>query len=248
MGEAGASDLGQYSDLGQDSDLGQYPRPAVAVDVAVMTVSEAGELGVLLHLRTGDRAGDWALPGRFLRERERLAQAVERTLAGKCGLPERALAGRTPRQLHVFDDPDRDDRGWVLSVAHLLALPIERLGPVVAADPRLAIAPIRGERTVLPNRQRHLPYGQDEIIARAHRELRTEYRQWPDPEHFLDADAFTLSELATVHFAVLGTEHWAIDTFRRKMSRQLRETGEVTSGGPGRPAAIYRRDPRATRA
>jgi ADP-ribose pyrophosphatase YjhB (NUDIX family) len=223
------------------SDLDQYPRPSVAVDVAVMTVTEPGELGVLLHRRTGDRAGIWALPGRFMRERERLADAVQRTLEEKCALPTRALAGRTPRQLHVFDDPDRDDRGWVLSVAHLLVLPIERLDDVVADHPGLTIAPIRDDRPVLPDRQRRLPYGQDEIIARAHAELRHEYRETPDPERFLDTETFTLSELGVVHFAVLGKEHWAIDTFRRKMSRQLRDTGEVTRGGPGRPAALFRR-------
>jgi ADP-ribose pyrophosphatase YjhB (NUDIX family) len=227
------------------SDLDAYPRPSVAIDVAVLTVTEAGELGVLLHRRTGDKAGTWALPGRFLRERERLAHAVERTLEEKCGLPARALAGRTPRQLNVFDDPDRDDRGWVLSVAHQLVLPIGRLEPVVAGDDGLTIAPIRGDRPVLPDRQRRLPYGQDEIIARAHAELRRAYRETPDPERFLDTDTFTLSELGVVHFAVLGKEHWAIDTFRRKMSRQLRDTGEVTRGGPGRPAALFRRSKRA---
>ena len=148
----------------------------------------------------------------------------------------------------MFDDPDRDDRGWVLSVAHLLVLPAERLDPVIDADDGLVVAPIRNDRLVLPDRQRHLPYGQDEIVARAHAELRSEYRDTPDPEHFIDADTFTLSELGLVHFAVLGREHWAIDTFRRKMARQLHDTGEVTRGGPGRPAAIYRRPrPRSAR-
>jgi ADP-ribose pyrophosphatase YjhB (NUDIX family) len=225
----------------RSSDLDQYPRPSVAVDVAVLTVTDAGELGVLVHQRTGDKAGAWALPGRFLRERERLADAVERTLEEKCGLPSRALAGRTPRQLHVFDDPQRDDRGWVLSVAHLLVLPFGRLEPVVAAHPGLTIAPIRNDRAVLPESQRRLPYGQDEIVHRAHEELRREYRETPDPERFLDTDTFTLSELGVVHFAVLGKDHWAIDTFRRKMSRQLRATSQEKRGGPGRPAALFRR-------
>ena len=194
-----------------------------------MTVTAAGELGVLLHRRTGDKAGTWALPGRFLRERERLAVAIERTLEEKCGLPARDITGRAPRQLHVFDDPDRDDRGWVLSVAHLLVLPIERLDPVVAEHPGLAIAPIRNDHAVLPDTQKQLPYGQDEIIAT------------PDPERVLATDTFTLSELGVVHFAVLGKENWAIDTFRRKMSRQLRETSAEKRGGPGRPAALFRR-------
>lgn len=223
------------------SDLSRYPRPNVAVDVAVMTITEAGELGVLVHRRTGDRADTWALPGRFLRERERLADAVTRTLEDKGHFTRSSLAGRVPRQLHVFDDPDRDDRGWVLSVAHLLVMPHERLAAVVATHDDLAIAPLRKGRPALPDRQRSLPFGQDEIVARAHDELRVLYRDTPDPEGFLDRDTFTLSELADVHFAVLGKEHWAIDTFRRKMSRQLRETGEQVRGGPGRPAAVFRR-------
>ena len=223
------------------SDLALFPRPSVAVDVAVLTMTEAGELSVLVHRRTGDRAGSWALPGRFLRERERLVDAVGKTVEEKCHLSPRALAGRRPRQLHVFDDPERDDRGWVLSIGHLLVMPRERLEPVVAEHDDLAIAPIRRGRAVLHGGQKSLPYGQDEIVTRAHDELRTLYTDKPDPERFIEADAFTLTELGEVHFAVLGKEHWSIDTFRRKMSRQLRETKELSRGGPGRPAALYRR-------
>lgn len=223
------------------SDLSEYPRPSVAVDVAVMTITESDELGVLVHRRTGDRANTWALPGRFLRQRERLAQAVTKTLEEKCHLSPASLAGRTPRQLHVFDDPDRDDRGWVLSVAHLLVLPRERLTTTLASHDDLAIAPILKGRAHLPDQQRELPFGQDEIVDRAHEELRELYRETPDPERFLDTDTFTLSELADIHFGVLGKEHWAIDTFRRKMARQLKDTGQVTKGGPGRPAAVFRR-------
>jgi len=224
-----------------ESDLALFPRPSVAVDVAVMTVTEAGELGVLIHRRTGDRAGTWALPGRFLRERERLEEAVAKTVEEKCHLSPRALAGRRPRQLHVFDDPERDDRGWVLSVGHLLVMPRERLEPVVAEHDDLVIAPLRRGRAVLPDGQKTLPYGQDEIVTRARDELRTLYMDKPDPERFIEADTFTLTDLGEVHFAVLGKEHWAIDTFRRKMSRQLRETDQYSRGGPGRPATLYRR-------
>jgi 8-oxo-dGTP diphosphatase len=223
------------------TDLDQYPRPSVAVDIAGMTVTDAGELAVLVHRRSGDKAGTWALPGRFLRERERLTQGVARTLEDKCGLDAKALAGRTPRQLHVFDDPNRDDRGWVLSVAHLLVLPIGNLAPAVSGNDAIALAPIRRGRALLPDGQKTLPFGQDEIVARAHAELRLEYRDVPDPERFIDSSTFTLSELADVHFAILGKEHWAIDTFRRKMSRQLSDTGEMTHGGPGRPATLFRR-------
>lgn len=222
------------------SDLEQYPRPSVAVDVVVATLTKRDELGVLLHRRTGDRAGEWALPGRMLRERETLTSAVARVLADKCHLPARALRGRTPRQLLVLDDPDRDDRGWVLSVAHWVALPREDLAPVVEAHDDLTIAPTKQGRVILPARQSRLPYGQAEIVRRAYEELRSAYAEVPDPAGLLGRDEFTLSELADVHFAVIGDD-WPIDTFRRKMSRQLDETGDVVQKGPGRPAAVFRR-------
>ena len=40
---------------------------------------------------------------------ETLADAVQRCLRDKLG-----VAGIRPHQLHVFDDPDRDDRDWVI--------------------------------------------------------------------------------------------------------------------------------------
>jgi len=223
-----------------DTDLTSFPRPSVAVDVAVMTARREGTLGVLLHRRSGDKAGEWALPGRFLRERERLSHAVAKTLSEKCGLPDRSLAGAGPRQLHVFDDPHRDDRGWVLSVAHMLALPYAELGQAVASRTDVRIVPIDDGTLHLPDRQRRLPYGQDEIVQRAVEELRWLYEQGPDPEGLLGSDAFTLSELRDVHAAVLG-EPWQIDTFRRRMQPLLLETGEQTAGGPGRPAALFRK-------
>lgn len=220
------------------SDLSSFPRPSVAVDVAVMTVLPEGELGLLLHRRIGDRAGEWALPGRFLRDRERLSHAVAAALSEKCDLPARSLAGAVPRQLHVFDDPARDNRGWVLSMAHLLGLPYLELAPAVTARPDLRLVVVKDGRLRLPDRQRQLPYGQDEIVLRAVEELRWRYEQGPDPEGLLGTDVFTLSELRDVHAAVLG-EAWQIDTFRRRMQPHLVETGEQTSGGPGRPAALF---------
>lgn len=222
------------------ADLSAFPRPSVAVDVAVITSPPFGPLAVLLHRRSGDRAGQWALPGRFLREHERLADAVATALADKCGLSHDILDGRTPRQLHVFDDPARDNRGWVLSVAHLLVLPRTELTSVLEGRGDLTLARVVEDRLVLPNRQRRLPYGQDEIVERAILELRRAYAEAPDPEGLIGREEFTLSELRGMHLAVLDRP-WQSDTFRRHMLPLLEETGEVTTGGPGRPAALYRR-------
>src|ERR1700712_4404747 len=98
--------------------LTDYPRPSVAVDVAVLTV-RSHELHVLV---VEHRLGGFALPGTFLHEGETLAMAAERALRSKAG-----LGGVDFRQLHVFDDPQRDDRGWVLSVGHVAGVPAQRI-------------------------------------------------------------------------------------------------------------------------
>ncbi len=220
-------------------DIGKYPAPHLAVDVAVMTVDPSGRLCVLLVRRRGDNEGTWALPGRFVRERQRLSEAVAVTLEEKCGLSPTVLQGRTPRQLHLFDDPNRDDRGWVMSMAHLLALPYERLAPAIEGSPDVSLAPIIQDRLSMP-KQRELPYGQDDIVDFALQEMRRLYAGTPDPEGIIAGSDFTLAQLHEIHVAVLDTD-WQIDTFRRHMIPQLQETGRRATGGVGRPAALYRR-------
>ena len=221
------------------SELSNYPAPHLAVDVAVMTVDEVGSLCVLLVRRSGDNAGSWALPGRFVRYEQRLAEAVAVTLEEKCGLSPAALRGRSPRQLHLFDDPKRDDRGWVMSMAHLLALPYERIASIVANSPDLILTPISGDRLIVPG-QRSLPYGQEAIVDFALQEMRRLYSESADPEGLIKEEEFTLAQLHEIHTAVLDTE-WQIDTFRRHMIPLLRDTGRRATGGVGRPAAMYAR-------
>jgi ADP-ribose pyrophosphatase YjhB (NUDIX family) len=210
--------------------LEDYPRPSVAVDTAVLTVEvdRRGDqrLAVLLVRRDGGHAdGVWALPGTFLHPGERLAGAVDRSLRDKAGID-----GLAPRQLHVFDDPARDERGWVLSIAHLAVAPYGWLAEAAAQSRvRLASAARPGS----------LPYDHREIVRRAVDELRRRYADAPDPDGLLPG-AFTLRELRRVHEAVAGHELQR-DTFRRAMQDRLVPTGGVSSSGPGRPAALFRR-------
>jgi ADP-ribose pyrophosphatase YjhB (NUDIX family) len=204
--------------------LEDYPRPSVAVDTAVLTVAD-GRLRVLLTLTNDAVRGDvegWRLPGTFLHEGETLAGAVLRSLRDKAG-----IEGLAPRQLHVFDEPDRDDRGWVLSVAHLDVVRSERL----EASGRTRLAPVDD----LPP----LPYGHGRIVANAVSALRADYERMPDPAGLLE-QPFTIRELRGVHEAVAG-ERLLPDTFRRSMLPQLAPTGEVARSGRGRPAELYRR-------
>ena len=213
--------------------LADYPRPSVAVDTALMTVIPASEgsparLGILLVRRppqSGGSLATWALPGTFLHEGETLAEAVRRSLEVKAG-----VTGREPQQLHVFDDPARDDRGWVLSVAHLDVLAfddLERLREL----PNTRIAP-------LPLRLR-LPYDHLAIIDLATERLRQEYRAHPDPRGLLH-ESFTIADLRAVHAAVAGRELQK-DTFRRLMIDELESLPAAAEGRRGRPAQLFGR-------
>ena len=202
--------------------LADYPRPSVAVDTAVLTLDP--ELGlVVLQVRRVTGTG-WALPGPFLHEGETLADAVDRSLRDKAN-----VRGLHPRQLHVFDDPHRDDRGWVLSVAHVEVVQAERLESRFAETTRLVPVGAPGR----------LPYDHVDIIARAVDHIRSHYADKPDPDRLL-GDEFTLRELRLAHEAVAGRELQR-DTFRRAMEPQLVATGNTTIGTRGRPAEMFRR-------
>jgi 8-oxo-dGTP diphosphatase len=195
----------------------------VAVDTALLTLDAAGADLLVLQVRRNDDTG-WALPGTFLHPGERLADAVDRSLREKAG-----VRGLRPRQLHVFDDPERDERGWVLSVAHLAVVRSGRLDARRADRTRLA-------STSRPGR---LPHDHAGIIALAVEDMRRRYALGPDPDGLL-ARGFTLRDLRRAHEAVAG-EPLQRDRFRRAMEPALTPTGEVATGVRGRPAELFRR-------
>jgi 8-oxo-dGTP diphosphatase len=214
--------------------LADYPHPSIAVDVALLTVTQDGRLAVLLHERKEHyEAGRWALPGTFVRMDETLRDAALRALREKVG-----ETGQEPRQLRVFDAVDRDNRGRVMSVAHVDLVPPGRLegttGTLLPIDPTT-------RQPVLPDRQGGLSFDHDQIVEAAVEWARDAYRERPDPRHLI-GEEFTLLELQRVHEAVLGRP-WQKDTFRRHMVQHLDETGGLSRGTVGKPARLFRRRP-----
>ena len=217
--------------------LADYPQPSVAVDTAVLTLAPRTNpaigappyrLSVLLVRQPEGVGGPrWALPGTFLHQGERLADAVTRSLTQKAG-----VTGGHPAQLAVFDDPHRDERGWVLSVAHLAVIPYAALAGVLLTEPdQVGLAPV--------SRPGPLPYDHTDIVRAAASELRRRYADRPDPERIL-GPRFTIRELHEVHEAIAGTTLQK-DTFRRAMEPHLEGTGTLSSGTVGRPSQRFRR-------
>jgi 8-oxo-dGTP diphosphatase len=225
--------------------LESYPRPGVTVDLAILTISGASDTTPELRLLVQDRhdPDGRALPGGFVRERWTVARTVADVLERKVGITPRE--GLSPRLLRLFDDPDRDDRTWVMSAAHALCL---RETDLFDAHGDLV--------RVLPDggleRQGPLLFDHDLIVAAAVEDLRERYEirhryvdVLPDPDGFLP-EPFTLHQLRKVHEAVVGDELHK-DNFNRRMKPFLAPVvhdGEVllSSHLRGRPATLYRKE------
>src|SRR5690606_34031320 len=163
--------------------------------------------------------GALALPGGFVLPGERLAAAARRELAEETGV-------RPPghlEQLRTYGPLDRDPRGPVLSVAYLLLAPefgVVHAGSDAGGAAWHPVEPLLGA-------------GPDDRLACS--ALATAFCQ---PE-------CTVADLRRVCGA-----GWGVRLDPRNFSRKstttagfLEETGRTTSGGTGRPAALYRAAP-----
>nr|WP_206072229.1 NUDIX domain-containing protein [Antrihabitans stalactiti] len=197
-----------------------YPRPSVAVDVAVLTVAD-GELKVLVVKSPRDGL---ALPGTFVHPGETTQRAAVRALAAKAG-----LLGIEFHQLGVFDDPQRDYRGWVISVAHGAALPLDRFPVDSTLISIVNDVPVED-----------LAYDHAQMVTFAVADLRERYARAVDPDRLL-GEAFTVLGLRQLYEAIYARP-LPKDTFRRQLVDGLVSAGQLEVGG-GRPAELFRRLP-----
>lgn len=108
----------------------EWARPAVTVDLAVVT-REAKPRVLLIQREKDPFAGTWALPGGFVDENEKLADAARRELREETGVEVAEI-----EQLYTAGDPGRDPRGWTISVLYLARVNPGDLQPVAADDAR----------------------------------------------------------------------------------------------------------------
>ncbi|MFI1420547.1 NUDIX hydrolase [Streptomyces sp. NPDC020731] len=206
---------------------------AVTVDLAVFTL-RAGVLHVLLVERGQEPyAGQWALPGGFVRPDESAERAARRELGEETGLTD--VSGLHLEQLRTYSEPDRDPRMRVVSVAFAALLPDapEAHGGSDAAQARWTPY----------DSARELAFDHGRILADARERVGAKLEYTCLATAFCPPE-FTLGELQQVYEAVWGT---ALDrpNFRRKV---LATPGFVEAvpgaarltGGRGKPAALHR--------
>lgn len=195
-----------------------------AVVVVIFTVHE-GHLSALLIERAAEPAkGEWALPGGFLREGERIQEAAVRKLADETGVSDVFL-----EQLYTFDR--LGDGVADIVVAYFALVDFARTRLREDLEWRPAWHPIL-----------HLPqlaFENERILALAEQRLRNKL-EYTNVVYSLLPERFTLTEMQGVYEAILGE---AMDkrNFRRRVVGLgiIRETGQTRKRGAHRPAMLY---------
>lgn len=212
--------------------------PAVAVDVALVTIDD-GHLAVVMLQRDQDPfRGAWQLPGGFVRSDESLDDAAARALREKAG-----IEGVYMEQLYTFGAVDRDRRQRVISVTY-----VALVEPATVSDVRgdVALAHIEYAGTgdpptlVVGGAPVVVAFDHADIVGVVVERLRGKLAYVPIGYELLP-DRFTLRDLQRVHQTILGRE-LNKDSFRRTMlaSGELEPTGERQTDVGHRPAALYR--------
>lgn len=211
-----------------------FPRPAVTVDISLFRVAKPpGCLQVLLVQRGCEPfAGQWALPGGFVRENEDLSVAAQRELVEETGLTETNL-----HQVATIGTPGRDPRGHTVTVLFATLVAGDDWHPESGGD---AAAAQWFDVGALPS----LAFDHDRLIDLALQHIRDRLGEAPIVFDLLPK-RFTLSELQTMCEIILGR---ALDprNFRRRVQELgiVIPTDQVQRAGAHRPAQLFRFAPR----
>jgi 8-oxo-dGTP diphosphatase len=206
----------------------EVARPAVTVDVVILTLVE-GDLRILLVQRPQPPfEGQWALAGGFIRPDESLEAAAQRQLQQHLRDPQ----GSYLEQLYTFGEPDRDPRTRVVTVVYFAL--------VGTGNPQQSVTD--GRWFSVNKLPAPLAFDHESIIHYTVTRLRGKL-DYTTIAFMLLSPEFTLSELQIVHEAILNRK---LDkrNFRKKVLTsdifELHETDRTKMEGPHRPARLYR--------
>ena len=207
----------------------------VTVDVVLLTLHEGRLAAGLVRRANPPFAGQLALIGGYVHAEEDggADDTAARVLREKTG-----LKGFFLEQLATFSGPDRDPRGWSLSVAYLALTPYSRLVGLLAKDERLQLVPV----DALPE----LPFDHGRIVKAALERLSGKGAYSTLPVRLID-QPFTLTELQKVYEVALGLQRLDKSSFRRKLNEMdlVEPTDSRRTDTGGRQAQLYRLKPGA---
>ena len=210
-----------------------FARPALTVDIVVFALDDEDLQVMLIERDLEPFAGQWALPGGFVRVEETLDQAAARELREETGLHDIFL-----EQLYTFGDVQRDPRERIVTVAYYALVNLAGHDVQASTDARNAAwFPV----TELPT----LAFDHARIVETALERLRGKVRYQPLGFELLP-ERFTLRQLQHLYEIILGRE---LDkrNFRKKVLSMgiIKETNEIEKDVAHRAARLFRFDQRA---
>ena len=233
----------------------QYEKPSVTVDMVLMSYSkEEDQLKMLLVQRKGHPyRGSWALPGGFVSPNEATGESVIRETKEETGV---TISRQNIEQLHTFSRPNRDPRGWVITVSYLAYIGEEPLTAgddanearwfsIERRDNQLHL--VDGDVQIILNMEtgdslgtHSLAFDHNEIILQAFLRIANKMEVEPQVLQLLGGD-FTITEARKVFAKFLGVDYRTIDhsNFKKSMLHCFEEIGERPVG-IGRPSKVYR--------
>lgn len=221
----------------------EYPRPALAVDMVVLTMVDLDLKVLLIERGEPPFRGQWALPGGFVRVTDEGDQGEDLDAAAVRELQEETSlrpADVFLEQLGAFGRAGRDPRGRVVSVAYYALVPADRVGRVAAGDDAADAAWVSTERLG----KRVLAFDHAEVIEAALSKIRRRIDGDLRMATSLVPAEFTKAELRRVYEVVHG-QAYDKSNFNKRFNRMLEDRliievpGRRAGPGPGRPAHLY---------
>lgn len=212
----------------------RYPMPFVRVELVVLCVMEAKPYVLLSQRQEAPNKGEWGLPGGALRidVDQSLKTAAQRVAWERltCSLPNLA-------QLVSVGGVSRDPRApWALSVVYR-----SLVRPGVPAVPGKRVDALEWRPVDKVVRAGSLAFDHSELVEQAIEAVREEIAGFRFPKGWVQ-EPFTYGDLQALSESVLGQRLDKV-TFRRRLDAlgiAQAIDGQYRSGGPFRPAQLYR--------
>lgn len=214
-------------------DARRFPSPLVTVDSVLFTLHQQALCVLLVERATHPQQGRWGLPGGFIdtANDDSTRTTALRKLTEKTGVSPSWL-----EQLDTFSGPDRDPRGWSLTVAWFALIAWVDCAPHIASVSDARWVPVETLNDY------PLAFDHHRIIAAALHRLRQKTMYSLLPVYCLP-DTFTQGQLLEATEIILGHPIQRKSLIRRfDASGMFEETGESVPTGTRR-ARLWRRKP-----
>lgn len=211
------------------ADLEKFPRPSVAVDIVLFTVAQSALKVLLIKRGLQPFAGQWCLPGGFVKIDESLENAAMRELREETGVAHVYL-----EQLYTFGAPKRDPRGRVISVSYYALVDATKIRPFVTGEEQ-----IENVQWFPVNDLPKLAFDHEDIIKYAIKRLRYKLEYTAVGLELLP-ELFTLTDLQKLYEVILN-ERLDKRNFRKKLvSLGILEATRHYKKGAHRPALLHK--------